>query len=184
MIITNFNLEESQIQHLVADTNDNRYLWLLQANNLKKVSANNLLQTYFDINTTQTLIKGFSYSLYLYVAMSDSILIGKRFYTNNPIITYTNFTKPVGITEAPVDVVVGTLGVFFLIPGNDSGTNAKIVKFSTAGVYDQTIDLSTVRNAKSLTIDNINNIWVVTDETPLKYVRVWLDATWQFQEFI
>jgi len=183
MIISNYNFSESQILDIVVDITSGQYLWVLQANNLKKLSASNPLQTYFDIDTTQTLIKGFLYSTYLYVAMDDSTLIGKRFYIDNPITVYTNFTKPVGINEAPVDVVVGTLGVFFLIPGNLSGTNAKIVKMSVAGIYDLTIDLPTVTNAKSITMDNLNNLWVVTSGNPSEYIRIWLDGTWQFQKF-
>lgn len=180
--IKNYNFDETQLVDIVVDISNTGYLWVLQANNLKKVSAHNPLQIYFDVDTTETLIKGFLYSSYLYIALNDSTLICRKYSIVNPN-TYTNFTKPVGITEAPVDVVTGSLGVFFLIPGNLSGTNAKIVKMSTAGVYDQTIDLVTVNNAKSLTIDNNNNLWVVTNQAPLKYVRVYLDGTWQYSVF-
>lgn len=182
--IKTYNYSESQIKDVIVDTSVNgNYLWILQSDNLKKVAASNPLQYYFDIDTTETLVKGFLYSSYLYLAVDDITLIGKRYSITNPLTTYTNFTKPIGITEAPVDVVVGTLGVFFLIPGNLSGTNAKIVKMSVAGVYDLTIDLPTITNAKSITIDNINNLWIVTDEVPLKYVRVFLSGTWQYQVF-
>lgn len=181
MIITNYNFAETQIINLVVDSTG--YLWILQANNLKKVSASNPLQIYFDIDTDETLVKGFLYSSYLYVAMDDSTLIGKRWSITNPLTTYTEFTKPSGITEAPIDIAVGSLGVFFLIPGNVSGTNTKIVKMSTTGIYDLTIDLSTIINAVSLTIDSNNDLWVITNSSPSKYIRVYFDSTWKYSEF-
>jgi hypothetical protein len=181
--INTYNFSETQLLDVIVDITSGQYLWILQANNLKKVSASNPLQIYFSINTTQTLIKGFLYSSYLYICLSDSSLIGKRWSITNPLTTYSTFTKPAGINEAPIDIVVGTLGVFFLIPGNISGENAKIVKMSTSGIYDLTIDLPTVINAKSITIDSNNNLWVVTNSNPSEYIRIWLDGTWQFQKF-
>jgi hypothetical protein len=181
--IKTYNFDETQILHAVVDTSFPGYVWLLFLNTLKKVSASNPLQVYFNIEEDENFVKAFLYSSYLYCALDDSTLIGRRYSITNPLTTTTDFTKPVGINEAPVDVVVGTLGVFFLIPGNLSGTNAKIVKMSTVGIYDQTIDLPTVTNAKSITVDNLNDLWIVTSDSPSKYIRVFLSGTWQFQKF-
>jgi hypothetical protein len=183
MQITNYSFDETQIIHAVVDSSSTGYVWLLFLNTLKKVSASNPLQIYFNITEDEDFVKAFLYSSYLYCALDDSTLIGRRYSITNPLTTTTDFTKPVGINEAPVDVVVGSLGVFFLIPGDISGENAKIVKMSLAGVYDTTIDLTTIRNAKSITIDLNNDLWVVTNAAPLEYVRVFLDGTWQFQSF-
>jgi hypothetical protein len=181
--IKTYNFDETRLLDVIVDSSLPGYLWILQSDNLKKVAASNPLQIYFDIDQTVDLVKGFLYSSYLYLAVDDITLIGKKYSITNPLTIYTNFTKPIGITEAPVDVVVGTLGVFFLIPGNLSGTNAKIVKMSTVGIYDQTIDLPTVTNAKSITVDNLNDLWIVTSDSPSKYIRVFLSGTWQFQKF-
>ena len=157
----------------MVDTANGNYLWLLQANNLKKVSVNNPLQIYFDIDQTVTLVKGYISGNYIYLAVNDDTYIGKRYSLANPTITYSSFTLPEGITEAPVDVLANGSDLFYLFPGSGSGQNAKIVKMSTTGTFDQTIDLSTVTNAKSFTIDNNGELWIVTNSSPVEYVRVY-----------
>jgi hypothetical protein len=181
--IKNYNFDENQLLNIIVDATGGQYIWIIQANNLKKVSVHNLLQVYFDLDVDKNLVKGFLYSSYLYFAMNDSSLLGRKYSATNPLGSTVDFIKPVGITEAPVDVVVGSLGVFFLIPGNLSGTNAKVVKMNTSGVYDQIIDLPTVNNAKSITVDNNNDLWIVTNQAPLKYIRVYLSGTWQYSIF-
>jgi len=187
-IIKNYNYSEKEISTFIVDTT-NEKLWIAFESDgsncvLKKVSSNDPLQVYFDIDVPVTEIKKlFISGTYIYLAYNDATYIGARKSLANPTITYTNISLPAGIVEAPVDIIVGSLGVFFLIPGNDSGTNAKVVKFSITGVYDQTIDLSTIRNAKSITVDSNDDLWVVTTSSPLEYVRVFLDGTWQFQSF-
>lgn len=177
-IIRNFDLSESHLLSMVSDTYSGQYLWLLFANTLKKVSANDPTQVYFDITTTETLIKGCILSTYIYLALDDSTLIGRRYSLTAPITTYTDFSLPAGITEAPVDILASGSYVYFLIPGNAIGTNAKIVKFTTAGVYSETIDLTTVTKAKSFVMVGAD-FWLITYESPAKYVRVYNDGTWK-----
>jgi len=177
--IKNYNFSESELVHIVVDTANGQYLWCLFANNLKKVSAHNPLQTYFDIDQDEVLVRGFISGSYIYLAVNDASLIGKRYSLSNPVSTSTDFSLPAGITEAPIDVVASGSDLFFLIPGIASGENAKIVKMSTAGVYDQTIDLATVANAVSFTYDG-TDLWVITNETPAEYIRVYFDGIWKY----
>ncbi|MGD2071903.1 MAG: hypothetical protein PVG65_00230, partial [Candidatus Thorarchaeota archaeon] len=140
----------------------------------KKASANNPLQIYFDIDIAVTQINAlYVASSYVYLAFNDATYIGARYSLTNPLSTSTDFNLPGGITEAPVDVLANGSDLFYLIPGNTSGLNAKIVKMSTSGVYDQTIDLSTITNAVSFTMDDNGDIWVVTDTSPAQYIRVY-----------
>jgi len=92
----------------------------------------------------------------------------------------TSISIPSGITQKPIDIVVGD-NLYILLPGSTGGTNAKICVFTTAGVYSETIDLPTVTNAVSFTIDSNNNLWVITDELITTLIRVYDDSGWTIQ---
>jgi len=179
MQIKTFNYSEKEISTMVSDPSG--YLWIGFKQDtssncaFQKVSASNPLQKYFDIDLSVTEIKkGFIFSSYIYVALSDSTLIGQRFSLLNPLTTNNTFLLPSGITEAPVDILAHGSYVYFLIPGNTSGTNAKICVFELDGTYSETIDLTTITNAKSFTINTTTSeIWVITYSSPAKYVRVY-----------
>ena len=179
MQIKTYAYNESEISTMVTDPSG--YLWIGFKQDasgdcaFQKVSASNPLQKYFDIDLAVTEIKkGFIFSNYIYVALSDSSLIGKRFSLLNPLTTNSEFDIPSGITEVPVDILAHGSYVYFLIPGNLSGTNAKICVFTLAGVFQETIDLTTVTNAKSFTVNTTTSeIWLVTYSSPAKYVRVY-----------
>ena len=186
--IKNYNFSENEITTFIVQSAG--FLWIAFAQDddgncaLQKVSQNNPLQVYFDIDIAVTEIKKlFILGSYIYLALDNTSYIGARYSLTVPQITSTNFTLPAGITEAPVDVLANGSDLFYLIPGDLSGTNAKIVKMSLTGIFDQTIDLATVTNAKSFTIDGNGDLWVVTNQSPLKYVRVYLDGTWQYTVF-
>ena len=186
MLIKNFNFSEKEISMILMDSL-NLYLWLGFKQDasgncaFQKVSWNNPLQVYFDIDiAVDEIKKAVCDGLYIYLALDDSSLIGRRYTRSTPITTPTDFSIPAGITEAPVDILVSTY-VYFLIPGSTSGTNAKIVKFNTSGTYIETIDLTTVTNAQSFTEDSVTgDIWVTTFTSPGTYVRVYNDGTWHY----
>jgi len=191
MQIKTYSYGESEITSMVTDQSG--YLWLGFKQDasgncaFKKVSASNPLQKYFDIDLDVSEIKkGFIFSSYIYVALSDSSLIGKRFSLLNPLTSNSEFNIPSGITEAPVDILAHGLYVYFLIPGNTSGTNAKICVFELDGTYSETIDLTTITNAKSFTINTTTSeIWLVTYSSPSKYVRVYQlsGGVWTYTAF-
>ena len=112
----------------------------------------------------------------LYVAYEDESLIGEIISLTNPLTSTTEISIPSGIAESPVDVIVDDSDLYFLLPGNITGENAKIIKFNTSGVFQFIIDLSKtgedITNAKSFTIDSNGDIQVVTYTDPTKVVRV------------
>ena len=179
-LIKNYNYSESDITFLTVDNANGQYIWIGFAQDasgncaLKKVSANNPLQTYFSIDIATTEIKkGYVFSSYIYLALDDASLIGKRYSLLNPLTVYDSFSLPAGITEAPIDILVSGLNVYFLIPGSISGSYAKVCIFSLAGVFSETVNLSTVNDANTMTIDGNGDLWVATDESPSSYVRVY-----------
>ena len=187
MLIKKYNYSEHEISDIIVDTNYAEYLWVAFKQDssgncaLKKVSAHNPLQTYFDVDITTTEIKRLIISsTYLYVALDDTSYIGKRYSVSNPVSGVVSMAIPSGITEAPVDMIVDSY-LYFLIPGSISGTNAKICVFTTAGVFSETIDLPTVTNASAITIDADDNLWIVTNTDPCYLIRVYDDGGWQIQ---
>jgi len=177
--IKNYNYSEKEISSMVVDPSG--FLWVCFKQDasgncaFQKVSATNPLQKYFDIDLSTTEIKnGFIFGEYIYIALSDSSLIGQRFSLNNPLTINDEFELPSGITEAPVDVLAHGSYVYFLIPGDTSGTNAKICVFELDGTFSETIDLSTVTNAKSFDVNTTTSeLWVITYQSPARYVRVY-----------
>ena len=160
-------------------------LWIAYKKNLsnkcllKRVSAFNPNQLYYSIEIEVDEIKKLTISGdYIYCAYEDSALIGARYSTSNPLTTSTDFSIPSGITEAPVDVLVSNSDLWYLIPGTATGENAKLIKFSTTGTYDETIDLSEtgniITNAVSLTEDTgTGDLYIVTNNSPSELVRVY-----------
>ena len=137
---------------------------------------------YWDVDVTGDEITSLTQdTTYLYGALDDVVNIGAKITQLTPT-TITYFIKDVGITEKAIDIIIDTSYVYFLTPGVDSGTNAKIVKYNkSTRAYIETIDLSTVTNAKKIDIDNSGNLWVVSDEDSIPVLtKVWFSGTWQF----
>lgn len=178
-----FDYTEPSITAQVVD-DTNQYLWLAFSQNgdgncvFKRVSAFDPSQVFFSIEVAVNEITAMKISgSYIYLAYDDSTSIGAMYSIVNPLSSSLNFTKPVGLTESPVDLGIDGSDVFFLLPGNTSGNNAKVVKFSIYGIFDQTIDLlqglDIVLNANTMAIDGSNNIWIGTYTTPASLVRVY-----------
>ncbi len=186
-LIKNYNFSENAINSFIVDETNGEFLWISFSQDasgncaLQKVSGHNPLQKYFDIDVAVDEIKRMYISgSYIYLAYDDDTYIGARYSLANPLTTSTDFSLPAGITEAPIDVLVSGSNVFYLIPGNTSGTNAKIVVLTTSGTFSETIDLSTVTNAVAFSIDDSDNIWVITNESPAKLVRVYDDGGYTY----
>ncbi|MCK9542838.1 MAG: hypothetical protein M0R03_12495 [Novosphingobium sp.] len=179
--INKYNFTESEIKSFVIDETNAQYLWIAFSLNdgvcnLKKVSAHKPDQVYFSIDLSVTEIKKvISSGNYVYACFDDDSLICTRFSKTNPITSTVDFSIPAGITEAPVDMLVSGSYIYFLTPGNISGENAKIVKFSLTGIFQETIDLATVTNAKAFTMDALEEeFWIITYKTPSEYIRLYL----------
>lgn len=148
---------------------------------LKRVSAFDPTQTYYSINIEVDEIKKLIINgSDIYCLYNDSSYIGSRYSLTNPLTIYTNFNLPGSVVEVPVDFTVDGNYVYYLIPGEMSGQHASIVKLDTTGSYIETIDLSTVTDAKAICFDENSEIRVVTYTDPVKLIRVWDDGGWNY----
>jgi hypothetical protein len=173
--------DDNQITAQKAD-NINNFLWVAFAQNtdgnciIEKEAKFHPTQTYFSLERAVTEVNAMDLdSSKLYVSYNDSSLLGEIISKNNPLTSTTEISKG-AIVESPIDVLINGTDLWYLLPGNASGTNAKLLKYNTSGVLQQTVDLSKsgeiVVNAKSMTIDSNDDIWIGTYETPAKIVRV------------
>lgn len=125
----------------------------------------------------------------LYVSLDDATSIGAQINKTIPSsITY--YIKDLGITEKAIDLIDDVDYIYFLIPGIESGTNAKIAKYNKSSrAFVETIDLTkpgdTVENASKIDVDGSGNLWVVSElnSTPI-LTKVWYDSGWDFSSTI
>ena len=173
----NYNFGETEVTSIIRDSN---YVWIAflgvgGVTKLRKVSAFNLYQTYFELDVpVDRIVKLKIIGTKLYAVVQDGTYIALYYSTSNPLSTYAYVAIPAGINEFPIDLAVASDYFYLLTPGDASGENAKIIKYSTAAtpVLDQTIDLSTINNARSIEIDDSDDLWVVTYESPAKLIKV------------
>jgi len=178
MLIKNYNYNSNEVSSIAIDTYLSQYLWIAFLKNvsgncvLKKASAHNPLQIYFTVDiSTDKIVKIVPYGSKLYMILEDSSLLGKIYQSANPIASPTDISIPAGITEYPIDILLDT-NIYILIPGNTTGTNAKILEFSSTGTHTDTIDLTTINNAKSFTKSG-DDFWIITYKEVGELVRVY-----------
>lgn len=172
-----YNFNETQVTAFIRIGN---YIWIAFLGEdgvvkLRKVSAFNLYQIYFELTPPiDKIVELKTIDTKLYGITEDDTYIAIYYSINNPLSTYSYISIPAGINEYPVGIAVDTDYFYILTPGDASGENAKIIKYSTAStpVYRQTIDLTTINNARSIEIDDNDNLWVVTYESPAKLIKV------------
>lgn len=166
---------------IVDETNGFNWICFAQNNDgvcrIQKVSANNLFQIYFDIEKEIDSIPCSTINTTsLFLGYEDDELFGELFSLTNPLTSSTEIEIPDGILEAPVNVKVSGSSLYFLTPGVLSGTVANIIRYNTSGVFQEVIELSKsgaeVTNASAFTIDASGDLWVVTNNSPAEYVRV------------
>ena len=162
----------------------NNFLWVAfaQDNNgnciIEKQAFADPLQTYFSLNRAVNNVNQMdSDGTNIYVAYDDATLFGEIINQNTPLSVQTDILKG-AIVESPIDVKIDTLtlDLWFLLPGNASGTNAQLLRYDTSGILQQTVDLNKsggfiVNNAKSMTIDANSDICIGSFETPARIVR-------------
>lgn len=178
MVNRRFSFSDNEtISCMTVDSSDNT-IWIAYEQNsdgvciLEKRSAFDPDLLYFSVEKeVSKIVKMFVSGSYLYLAYEDTTLIGEKLYKTSPSLSPVTFTKPVGITENPVDALIST-SIYFLMPGSDSGVNSKIVKFTTSGTYSSTIDLTTVYDATAFDVSG-SELWVTTDTNPAQLVRVY-----------
>ncbi|MCH7524928.1 MAG: hypothetical protein IIC74_07960 [Bacteroidetes bacterium] len=159
----------------------NNFLWVAFAQNssgnviIEKQAKFFPTQTYFSLEREVTEVNAMDLdSSNLYVSYIDSTLLGEIISKTNPLTNTTIISKG-SFIESPVDVKVNSSDLWFLLPGNASGTNSKLLKYNTSGTFIQEVDLInslTVVNASTMTIDDNNDIWIGTFTNPATVVRV------------
>jgi len=158
------------------------FLWVAFAQNsdgnciIEKGAKFQPTQTYFTLDRAVTEVVGMDLdSSKLYVAYNDATLLGEIISKSNPLTSTTEIDRD-AIPEAPVDVAINGTDLWYLLPGNLSGLNAQLLKYNTSGVLQDTVDLTksglTVTNAKSMIIDDNDDIWITTYTNPANLIRV------------
>jgi hypothetical protein len=183
-----------KIDALAVDTNQGEFLWVgfKQDTNgnckLKKVSANDPSQTYFDVDLAIAAIKTLHVSgSNILIGIDDPVNYIYRFSVFNPLGIPTVIARPSGVNESPIALVEDSGFLWWLFPGNESGEYAKIVKTNTFGTFQETIDLQQsgdeVHNATSLVFKD-GELWVVTNTDPVELWRVYQDSAsiWTLQK--
>lgn len=185
MIIRRHTYDEGKITAIAKDSN---YLWIAYKNatscKLKKVSIFNPQTIFFNLTVEVDEIKRIKVSgNYIYLAIDDNVYLGAKVKSSDPWGDWDWLTKLGGITEYAIDVAIdpytlfGRNSWFLLIPGEISGENTKIV---VRGTHAGIIDLTTIRKASSMTLDENDNLWIVTNEEEAKLIKVYYNFGWQY----
>lgn len=189
MIIRQFTYDNPKINKILVDR-DNSFLWIAFEQDsdgichLKKVLADDISVVFYDLELEVSEIKDLKNDSfgYIYVLYTDDTNFLTKYNTFDPFNDYYDFPRET-VLEEPIEISVFDGSVYFLLPGELSGTNAQILVFDDSGNYDEMIDLiisgSVVNNAISITNDGAD-LWVVTNETPSNLVRVFIDGGWTF----
>jgi hypothetical protein len=152
---------EKKITAQKADILDN-YLWVAfdknTSNNcvIKKCGFGLPTQVYYSLNRQVNAVAELDLdATNVYVAYNDATYLGEIISKNNPLTVATPISRG-AIIESPVDVKIDNDDLWFLLPGNASGTNAQLLKYDRLGVAQTTVDLNksgvVVANAKSMVI--------------------------------
>jgi len=108
-------------------------------------------------------------------AIGKSVTDMHLFVSDTDIATVAS---PIEITQVTVK---NTLRYCILTEGNEIGENVKLFIYNQEGLANNVIDLDNsgaiITNAASMATDEDENVWIITDETPSKLVRVWWDDT-------
>lgn len=191
-IFRSFKFDLTDVTAMVADESSTRFIWAafeLDATVgllLKKLDAFDLDQLFSEVQIdADKIVELIDDVNFIYGAVEDDINIGFRVLKTTPVTTITNFTIPIGVNEFPIDIVLDGIDLFYLTPGNASGEFAKVIKMDNAGTLDQviTLDESTkpINNAKSITVDTNNNLWIVTANNPTELIRLFQDSFGDYQ---
>ena len=191
MQITNYNYSEREVTALLVEGN---YLWIAFEGSggschLYKTSVFNPNQIFYDIAVPVNKINRMkSDGTYIYLAVDSDDYICVSYKISNPLTSYIYRAKPEGIEEESIDLTVSDDYVYLLIPGVISGTYAKILQYSkTYLTINNTIELTKsaeeITNARTIDIDDGNNLWVATYTDPIKLIKV-LDGVFTFESWL
>jgi len=182
MVNRRFTYTDPVITASKAD-NTNNFLWLAFLQNsagnciIEKEFSFKPTQTFFTIERAVDEVRNMDLSAsFLYVVYDHATAFAERFSLNNPLTTFTQITRPVGANEAGIDILYDGTDVWVLTPGTASGENAKLFRYNTSLVLQETVDLtksgSTVTDAISIDNDSGGDLWIAMNTDPGQYVRV------------
>jgi len=197
--IRNYNFDLTTVSAIV---NNGEAMWvafegssnICKLNKLRSFDLNQILYELTPSVTkiTRMLINGTD----LYAIADDSINVALKYEVDNPldgadIATYAVLEAniPGEITEKPIALTFMGSNLYVLFPGNTSGENTKIVKYTSNLSFDDFIDLNksgeVITDAISITNDG-TNLWVVTNESPAKLVKIWETSggVYDFESYI
>ena len=168
---------------------DELYLWIAfegvdSVSTIYKSSIFNPNTVYWNVDIVGDEITSlWQDTLYVYGSLDDDTNIGVRFLKTSPN-SFSYYTIHSGINEKAIDLITDATYVYFLTPGIISGENAKIVKYNkTSLAYVETIDLTTVFNAKKIDIDRSGNLYVLSDTNPVILTKVSYSGGWSFTSY-
>ena len=193
---TNYNFDLTEVSYVKALLSGS-YRWVLLCFNkdtscyIKKVDWNNLYTTFYTKTLEVDSINAIEIAdyYYAYVAVEDDSIFAYKLAVVGG--TLTSIPMPSEANESPIAVAYvseleGSTIVkkpCFLTPGGVSGEPAKIFKYYNT-TLEEVIELEhsgeLITNAVSFTVDNNNELWVVTSDNPAKLVRVYQDSALQW----
>jgi len=191
MNIKNYNYSRSEVSAICRSSN---YLWLAFEGSggectLLKTSAFNPEQIFFTLTVPVDKVRRMKVNgYYIYLAVESDTYSAIRYAVTDPLVTYDYLTIPSGIDEEKtVDVAFISTDSFFLVPGELSGENAKIIKVDSDFTYDSTIDLvksgEEITDARTMDNDDNDNLWVATYTNPTKLIRVYDSGGYTFDSW-
>jgi hypothetical protein len=195
-IYKSYQFDWSEVTAIAVDDTNGHYLWIAfkavdGACLLKKVSAHDLSQTYYAISVPVTSINHLIVlGNYVYASVTDATYAIYSYYTSSPLSIYSTFTKTaLSITEDIIGCCKSTTNVYFATTGDISAEEAKIVSINSTAAYVETIALAEsgifAQNVSSITIDALNNLWVIDSGDPARLYRVYYSSgAWHIAETI
>lgn len=187
--IRRFTYTDPTITASIENANDNT-LWLAHAQNgagnclIKKVVGTSPDQLYLTVTRAVDSINDMKLSsTYLYLAYTDTVTFAERMSLTNPLTTYTSVTFPSGVIESPVACAIQGSDIWFLTPGL-SGNYAKLIRYNTSMVWQQTVTLDDVgfevTDAVDVCVDSNGELQVITNTDPSTFVRVYDTGSYVF----
>ena len=180
--ISTYSFEENEITAMCIT---GEYFWVAYQGSggnsiLHKKNVRNPNTTYYEITVpVDKIVRITADTTYIYLAVEDDTYIAYRYKITNPLTVYKAIAKPITITENPVDIAIDSNSYFYLlVPGTASGTYATVLKYISYSL-SETIELSEsgkiINDARSITVDDNDNLWIVTYENPTKLVKIYDD---------
>jgi len=177
------------------------YIWYATGVNalgkchLIQASPSNLSQVYFDIEiTTQSIVDIVESSGRLYVLFDGNksvggyVTIAQRFSAVAPTVALSTFKYPVASSWLNSKTILVHSSYVYIL-GTGDGDESKIVKYNYTGTLQEIIYLDQsgvyIDNVVSMTVDNTNNFWIVTNDNPVNLIRVWYSGgDWRITQFV